>query len=378
MTPGAPGTGDTEPPVAQLDTGRYQVLVAPALLGAAGRHITTAAPAHRYAIVTDTTVGPLYAGTLAGQLPAGSVEIVTIPAGEAHKTRDTWAAVTDHLLARGFGRDSAVVALGGGVVGDLAGFVAATFMRGIPLVHVPTTLLAMIDAAIGGKTGVDTPVGKNLVGAFHPPRAVLSDPVVLETLPAAELRSGLAEALKHGVVADAEHFAEVARLAGRLSAAGPAGRDPAALAGVIRRSAGIKIGVVRSDEHERGVRKTLNFGHTVGHAIELLSGYAIRHGEAVACGMVAEARAGELAGITEPGTAQAIADAVRSAGLPSAPPPSIRASSVLDAMRTDKKGRRGGVEFAIPVRLGQMAGTDRGYAIPLDDRFLLEALVEVR
>src|SRR5215207_9950142 len=187
----------------------YCVSIAEGLLDRLGDLVADAAPAHRYALVTDSTVRDLYAARALGALPAGAGGPFVVPAGESHKTRESWARLTDELLAAGFGRDTAVIALGGGVVGDLAGFVAATFMRGVPYVQVPTTLLAMIDASVGGKTGVDTPAGKNLVGAFHPPAAVLIDPLALATLPARELVAGLAEALKHGVVADADYFAEL-------------------------------------------------------------------------------------------------------------------------------------------------------------------------
>jgi 3-dehydroquinate synthase len=203
--------------------------------------------------------------------------VVTLPAGEAHKTRDTWARATDAMLAAGCGRDTTVVALGGGVVGDLAGFVAATYLRGVPVVQVPTTLLAMLDASVGGKTAVDTPAGKNLVGAFHPPAAVLIDPALLATLPAPDLAAGAAEALKHGVIASAAHFDDVAALLPRL-ARGEA--DPAALARLVGDSVAVKAAVVAEDLTERGRRKTLNFGHTLGHAVEHASGYALRHGEA--------------------------------------------------------------------------------------------------
>src|SRR5678810_1274248 len=175
----------------------------------------------RYAVLTDDNVGPLYAARVRDAIGAPDrTTVLTVPAGEAHKTRDTWARLTDELLAAGFGRDSLIVALGGGVVGDVAGFVAATYMRGIPYIQVPTTLLAMVDASIGGKTGVDTPAGKNLVGAFHPPAAVLVDPQLLATLPLREMRAGFAEIVKHGVIADGVYLREVASGAPELLSAG--------------------------------------------------------------------------------------------------------------------------------------------------------------
>jgi hypothetical protein len=231
--------------------------------------------------------------------------------------------VTDELLAAGYGRDTTIVALGGGVVGDLAGFVAATYLRGVPVVQAPSTLLAMVDASVGGKTAVDTPAGKNLVGAFHPPAAVLVDPTLLGTLPPADLAAGAAEALKHGVIADARHFGDAAALLPAL-ASGAAAGDPAVLDGlarVVADSVAIKAAVVAEDPREHGRRKTLNLGHTVGHAVELAAGYRIRHGEAVALGMVAECDIAERMGLAEPGTAARVRAACRAGRLPTALPP---------------------------------------------------------
>jgi 3-dehydroquinate synthase len=213
---------------------------------------------------------------------------VTFPAGEWNKTRETWSALTDQLLAAGIGRDGAVVAVGGGVVGDVAGFVAATVLRGIPYVQVPTTLLAMIDSSIGGKTGVDTVHGKNLVGAFHQPRAVIADVNTLTTLPPVHRSAGMAEALKHGFIADAIYLESLVRDRDRILDA-----EPGALLETVRRSVEIKAAVVADDERELGRRAILNFGHTVGHAIETVCGYEILHGEAVAMGMIVEAELGK-------------------------------------------------------------------------------------
>ncbi|MFI5239881.1 MAG: 3-dehydroquinate synthase family protein, partial [Gemmatimonadales bacterium] len=220
-----------------VSVGGYEVSIAPGLLDRAGEIAMAAAPAHRYAVISDSNVAPLYASRLMRTL-AGSGETVplfTFPAGEAHKTRETWGALTDQLLESQLGRDSAIVALGGGVVCDVAGFVAATFMRGIPVVHIPTTLLAMIDASIGGKTGIDTARGKNLVGAFHQPSAVIIDPEMLGTLPLGELRSGMAEAIKHGAISDAAYFEYLAVRTAELLADGTGGRDVQALNYVIEK-----------------------------------------------------------------------------------------------------------------------------------------------
>jgi len=255
----------------------YEVTVAPGALDRIGE-IAGTSNAHRYAVLTDDNVGPLYAARVRDAIGAPDrTTVLTVPAGEAHKTRDTWARLTDELLAAGFGRDSLIVALGGGVVGDVAGFVAATYMRGIPYIQVPTTLLAMVDASIGGKTGVDTPAGKNLVGAFHQPLAVVVDPNVLATLPRAHLRAGFAEVIKHGAIADEAYLERAVAAASDLGALEP---GSGAMIDLVSRSIEIKADVVRRDEREGGVRKILNFGHTIGHAVELLSDYSMLHGDA--------------------------------------------------------------------------------------------------
>jgi 3-dehydroquinate synthase len=330
-----------------------------------GARASRVAPAHRYAIITDSNVAAIYGECMT----FGAV--IAIAAGERFKTRETWARVTDDMLAEGFGRDSAIIAVGGGVVGDLAGFVAATYMRGIPFVQVPTTLVAMIDASIGGKTGVDTPAGKNLVGAFHQPAAVLIDPLVLETLPPRELRAGLAEAIKHGVIADAGYFDRtVAALPALLS---PRGSTSDAMRSLIEGSVAIKQSVVARDEREQGLRKILNFGHTLGHAVEALSGYALLHGEAVAIGMAVESRLAERLGLAEPGTADRVRMALSCATLPYHVPSSLDAERLVALTRTDKKARRSRVEYALPSAIGRMAGADTDWGIAVDDADALAA-----
>jgi 3-dehydroquinate synthase len=361
----------------------YPVWVGAGALDRLGPVVAAAAPAHRYAIVTDETVaarhGARAAAALAPHVDAAPL-IIAVPPGEAHKTRDTWARVTDELLAAGYGRDTTIVALGGGVVGDLAGFVAATYLRGVPVVQAPSTLLAMVDASVGGKTAVDTPAGKNLVGAFHPPAAVLVDPTLLGTLPPADLAAGAAEALKHGVIADARHFGDAAALLPAL-ASGAAAGDPAVLDGlarVVADSVAIKAAVVAEDPREHGRRKTLNLGHTVGHAVELAAGYRIRHGEAVALGMVAECDIAERVGLAEPGTAARVRAACRAGGLPTALPAGITPDAVLAATRGDKKARGGRVEYALPARVGAMVEADGRWAVPVDDAVVLGVLAALR
>jgi 3-dehydroquinate synthase len=348
----------------------YEILVEPDALDGVGDLARRVAPAHRYAIITDERVEPLYAARVAASFGTARVDVLRVPAGEEHKTRESWARLTDELLCLGHARDSAVVALGGGVVGDLAGFVAATFMRGVPFVQVPTTLLAMIDASIGGKTGVDTPAGKNLVGAFHQPAAVVVDPRVLATLPLEQLRAGVAEAIKHGAIVDADYFE-------RLGAALPEvlhDTAGAAMRELIVRSIEIKADVVRRDEREGGVRKILNFGHTLGHAIEAESGYRLLHGEAVAIGMVLESALAERVGVAEPGTAQRLRVAVERAGLPDARPAGMSPERILALTRTDKKARSGAVEYALPARVGAMAGASSGWGVRVSDQDVLAVL----
>lgn len=318
------------------------------------RLVADVAPATAFALIVPDDIVPLYGEPALSSLRAAGLRAELLPfrAGEAFKTRETWAALTDRMLELRYGRDSCVVALGGGVAGDVAGFVAATYMRGVPVVQVPTTLLAMLDASVGGKTGVDTPAGKNLVGAFHPPRLVVMDPLVLRTLPAVELRSGLAEAVKHGAILDAAYFDWIHAHAGSLLAV-----EPAALEPLIRRSVELKAAVVADDPLEHGRRAILNFGHTVGHALELRANYGIPHGFAVAEGMIAECMIGEHAGITEPDTSPRLAAALRELGLPAA---TGAFTDLLDSMRLDKKARGAEPRFSLIARIGESARAPDG------------------
>lgn len=354
----------------------YDIVVEPGALTRLGELVAEAAPAHRYAILADANVARLHgeAARAALERTGRRVDFVEVPAGEAHKSRETWAALTDALLELGLGRDAAIVSLGGGVCGDLAGFVAATYMRGLPVVHIPTSLLAMVDASVGGKAGVDSPLGKNLVGAFHPPRRVVIDPAVLSTLPAIELRNGLAEAVKHGAIADADYVAWIVERAAAWES-----REEEPLARLVRRSVEIKARFVSRDPFEKGARAALNFGHTVGHALERATGYTIPHGQAVAIGMCVEARAGELAGVTNAGAASALKTTLDALGLPTSVPPRVDARDVVEAARLDKKGRRGGTRYALIAEIGTIAGGDReGWTHPLDDDLVLAAIEECR
>ena len=334
--------------VSEIGVDSYAVHVGSGLLDRAGAIVRTAAPAHRYAIISDANVAPLYAARLRDAIGAAHAELFSIPAGETHKTREQWAQLTDALLTAGFGRDTAILALGGGVIGDLAGFVAATYMRGIPFVQLPTSLLAMIDASIGGKTGVDTTAGKNLVGAFHRPRAVIADPSVLASLPANHLRSGIAEAVKHGAIADTRYYDQIDGALPSMLAA-PSGD---AMRALIVRSVEIKASIVLQDEREGGIRRNLNFGHTLGHAIESESGYRLLHGEAISIGMVLEAQLGERLGVTEAGTTNRLRDTLTRAQLPVTLPKALDPRRILAAARSDKKAREGMTEYALLAEIG--------------------------
>lgn len=323
-------------------------------------------------MITDTTVAPLHAAPLAAALGVPIGDVFTFPAGEASKTRDHWGRITDAMLTSGFGRDAAVVAVGGGVTGDLAGFVAATFMRGVPVIQVPTTLLAMIDASVGGKTGVDTPAGKNLVGAFHHPTLVLADPSVLATLSRAELRNGLAEALKHAVITSP---AELAWLLGVTAVVGdPSRASSPEMAELVARNIAIKASVVARDERESGMRKVLNFGHTIGHAVEQVSGFAIPHGECVAIGMRVEAHIACLLHLAAPSLEAQITAALSMLGLPARPPMALSPDAILAATRKDKKARGTQVEYALAREIGVMAAADAGYSTPVTDPMVVGAL----
>jgi 3-dehydroquinate synthase len=306
-------------------------------------------------IISDSNVAPLYGAPLRDRLMEAEIrcEMLVFPAGEASKNRDEWARLTDLMLQHRMGRDTLVAAVGGGVTGDLAGFVAATFLRGVPVVQVPTSLVAMIDSSVGGKTGVDVPAGKNLVGAFHPPRLVAADPAAISTLPRKERAQGLAEAVKHGAILDAGYLLW-------LDGAGPAlldGEGPVTERAVLR-SVELKADVVSRDEREGNVRQILNFGHTIGHALEAASGFDLSHGSAVSIGMVLEARLGESLGVTETGTAEDLASVLSRMELPVSIPPGLgtgeAAERVMSFLFADKKVRAGRARFVLLDRLGRV------------------------
>ena len=299
-------------------------------------------------VVSNETVAPLYLDTLKANLFGKTVATIQLPDGESFKTLDTLSTVLDKLVSSGANRDTTLVALGGGVVGDITGFAAACYMRGVGFIQVPTTLLAQVDSSVGGKTGVNHPLGKNLVGAFHQPRIVLIDTATLDTLPDRELSAGLAEIIKAGAIADAGFFDWLEANMVALVA-----RDPEAVAHAVQRSCEIKAEVVAQDEREAGRRAILNFGHTFGHAIEHCLGYGEwLHGEAVAAGMVMAAR---LSGI-DAADVERLEALLKVANLPVAPP-AVGPQAMLDAMGMDKKVLNKKLRFVVLEQLGRAAVT---------------------
>lgn len=327
----------------ELGPRSYPIAIGNGLLGG-GFDLTPHIAGPDCLIVSNDTVAPLYLDALKRCIDGRDVHSVNLRDGEAYKTLATAELVIDSLVKTHAMRDTTVIALGGGVVGDIAGFAAACYMRGVAFIQVPTTLLAQVDSSVGGKTGVNHAEGKNLVGAFHQPRLVLIDTDTLATLPERELKAGLAEVIKHGAIADAEFFAWLEKNMDKLLVG-----DGAALAHAIQRSCEIKAAVVAEDERERGVRAQLNFGHTFGHAIEASMGYGTwLHGEAVAAGMVMAAALSDIDQTEQ----RRLEDLIASAGLPVAPP-AIGAKKIAAAMELDKKvaGRR--KRFVLLQRLGE-------------------------
>jgi 3-dehydroquinate synthase len=353
--------------------GSYPVIIEAGLLGGGGLPslIEALAPARHYAVISDSNVAPLYAQGVAEALVASGMaaSLHFFPAGEAHKNRESWARLTDGMVEAGAGRDAAVLAVGGGVTGDLAGFVAATYMRGIPVVQLPTSLVAMIDSSVGGKTGVDVPGGKNLVGAFHPPRGVLVDPWVLHTLPRAERARGLAEAAKHGAIRDLAYLERILEVAPALLDG-----DPGASAEVVEGSVRLKRDVVQRDERETGERRILNFGHTLAHALESVSRFGVPHGDAVAIGMVLEARLGERRGVTLAGTADRLTSVLRALELPVALPAGVDPVALVEATRSDKKAASGAVRYVLLRTVGEVDPGDGSWVHSVPDAEVLELL----
>jgi 3-dehydroquinate synthase len=330
----------------------YDIIIQAGLLDQAGECLRPLAKSANAVVVTNAVVNRLYGSRLMRSLQAAGfrTSVICLPDGERTKSLRWVSAILDELVRRRYERTTVLLALGGGVVGDLAGFAAAVYLRGIPFVQVPTTLVAQVDSSIGGKTGVNHPLGKNLIGSFYQPQLVLSDPDVLHTLPAREYRAGLAEVIKYGVIADARLFKFL-----ETGMQGILNFDPAAVHHIIQSSSASKATVVSQDEREGDRRRILNFGHTLGHALETVTKYRrYRHGEAVAIGMVVAARLAVQLGLADTRVAARIRDLVHKAGLPDQLPP-YPATALLRAMRQDKKVQDQRIHFVLPDRIGHVS-----------------------
>jgi 3-dehydroquinate synthase len=325
----------------------YKVFVKPGILNHLGELSAPENSNTPIALVSDENVGAIYGDVAMKSLDGFSkkANMIIIPPGETHKTIDTVSQLWSHFLDLGMERKSLVAALGGGVINDLAGFAAATFMRGIPWIGIPSSLLAMVDASLGGKTGANLPAGKNLVGAFHPPLLVVVDPDMLSTLPKDEIICGLAEVIKHAIISDPELFSICAQGLDSIQDNWPY---------LLSRAIAVKAQVIQEDPYEGGKREVLNFGHTIGHAVESLSGYCIRHGEAVAIGMVAEAHLAELLEISNCGLADHLREVLSILGLPTQIPADIDHKKLIRKMDADKKRVGGHTRFALPKKVGEV------------------------
>lgn len=333
--------------VVELGERAYPILIGSGLLGP-GSPLSEYLAGHQALIVTNETVAPLFNDATVEALGGSLVETVALPDGERHKELATLDRVYDRLLANALDRSCTLIALGGGVVGDMAGFAAATYQRGVAYIQVPTTLLAMVDSSVGGKTGVNHARGKNMIGAFHQPRCVIADPDLLATLPDRELKAGIAEVIKYGLLGDYEFFEWLEHNMAALVA-----REPATLAEVIERSCRNKAAIVAADEREAGQRALLNLGHTFAHAIETATGYSRwLHGEAVAAGLCMAARTSWHSGWLAEGDLIRVENLVAAAGLPTAPP-RLDPQRWRELMRVDKKAKGGRIRLVLLRGLGE-------------------------
>jgi 3-dehydroquinate synthase len=326
----------------------YDIRIGPNLLNDLGTLVKAAVPAPSAGLISDTNVAPLYLAIAQKSLEAAGYRVIThvLPAGEQHKTLSNASAALDTLLNAKVERATPVIALGGGVVGDLTGYVAASLLRGVPFVQVPTTLLSAVDASVGGKVGVDHPTGKNLIGAFHQPKLVLTDIATFKTLPLRELRNGLAECIKHGIIRDASLFEFISQSAQKLLAC-----EPAAMAELVARNVAIKAAVVHEDPFERGVRAILNLGHTFGHAIETVTDFLVAHGEGVAIGTVAACRLAVAQGRFTAREAEKVTLLFRAVSLPISCP-NLDVEKAFNVMFSDKKVRGGKLRLILPTKIG--------------------------
>lgn len=329
----------------------YPAHIGEGILGRTGEFLTEIGRPEKVAVVTDPTVAGFYLKTVEDSLAKAGFDFVSIfvPEGEEHKNLESVSAIYDKLVSERFDRTGFLIALGGGVIGDVAGFAAATFLRGIPYAQVPTTLLAQVDSSIGGKTGVNHREGKNLIGAFYQPRLVVIDVAALRTLPRREFAAGLAEVIKYGIIEDPELFGLLEKKIERF-----ARLDREVLIQAISASCAIKARVVEKDERESDYRSVLNFGHTIGHALESITGYRrFLHGEAVAIGMVKAAAISVREGLCDEGSLSRIRELILRAGLPTEIPLDIDPRDLVRAMEIDKKSKRGKVRFVLCRGIGK-------------------------
>jgi 3-dehydroquinate synthase len=338
----------------------YAVEIRPGLFASLPELLMRDARGGRIFIITDTTVARLYATRIHRLLRKHDRDclLLVVPPGEHSKSERTAYRLQSKLLRGGIRRDSLVVAIGGGVVGDLAGYVAATILRGVRFVQVPTTLLAQVDSSVGGKVGIDHPAGKNLIGAFYQPDSVYCDPLVLRTLPHREFRNGLAEVIKIAAALDPDFFTAIEGNAATLSRT-----NTRFLTELIATSVGLKAAIVESDEREAGLRATLNLGHTIAHALEASAGYALRHGEAVAIGLAAEARIAREMNLLDGNDCDRLVATVRKARLPTELPKNLHKRKFIGALALDKKGDAGGPKFVLLRSIGKCA---LGVSVPAE------------
>ncbi|ARV63028.1 3-dehydroquinate synthase [Nostocales cyanobacterium HT-58-2] len=337
----------------------YEIAIAPGSIDKLGEMMSNLKLGQKVLLVSNPSVYKSYGEKALASLEAAGYKVASciLPAGERYKTLSSIQKIYDTALENRIERSSTMVALGGGVIGDMTGFAAATWLRGINFVQVPTSLLAMVDAAIGGKTGVNHPQGKNLIGAFHQPRLVLIDPEVLKTLPARELRAGMAEVIKYGIIWDAQLFAQMEE-SQRLDQLRYIKAE--LIEAILNRSCQAKADVVSKDEKEAGLRAILNYGHTIGHAVESLTGYrVVNHGEAVAIGMVAAGQIAVKLGMWQKEETERQDALIQKAGLPTQLPSGVDIEAIIEALQVDKKVEAGKVRFILPTQIGVVTITDQ-------------------
>jgi 3-dehydroquinate synthase len=340
----------------ELPTSRYSVVIQPQGLQHLGEKCRQLELSEKIIVVSNPVIFEHYGNTVVDSLTANGFKVSTciLPAGEQYKNFDSLQKIYDAAIDQRLERSSTLLALGGGVIGDMTGFAASSWLRGINFIQVPTSLLAMVDASIGGKTGINHPRGKNLIGAFYQPRLVMIDPDVLQTLPPREFRAGMAEVIKYGIIWDAELLAILEKVE-QLDA----GLDIQLVSEILRRSAQAKVDVVSQDEKEAGLRAILNYGHTIGHAVESLTGYkVVNHGEAVAIGMVAAGKLAVAAQMWSQADTDRQSAVIQKTGLPTELPTGLKIDEIVAALFLDKKVQAGRVRFVLPTKIGHATVTD--------------------